>query len=66
MGDADSSAANGDDCACFDRLPMPLQHLGHQGDTLAHGIQEAHQAGMLEAPDCGWASAECSGHLRHK
>ena len=46
---------------------MPLQQLGHQGDTLAHAnVREAHQAGMLEAPNCGRASAECSGHLRHK
>ncbi len=53
--------------ACLERPPMPLQHLGHQGDTLAHGnVREAHQAGMLEAPNCGRASAECSGHLRHK
>jgi hypothetical protein len=52
IGDPDSSAANGDDCACFERVSMSLQHLGDQGDTLQHGnVREAYQASMLEAPE---------------
>ena len=31
---------------------MSVNHLRHQGDALARGdIREAHQAGVLEAPD---------------
>ena len=50
MGNADSSAADGDDRPCFERAAMSSEYVAHQGNALRRGnIWEAHQAGMLEA-----------------
>lgn len=47
MGNADSSTANRDHRLCFQRMAMPFEHLGYQGNALGcRHVGEAHQARM--------------------
>lgn len=51
MRNADSSATNRDHCLRFQRMAMPLKHLGHEGSALRRRhVREAHQAHMRSVP----------------
>lgn len=51
MRNADSSATNRDHCLRFQRMAMPLKHLGHEGNALRRRhVREAHQAHMRSVP----------------